>query len=559
MGLRSVLTSRRTLARLLVLAVPLAVLALDFALRGALLRDFTHEAALAYAQCFAPAAIAWAALVVAAARRRSWTRWAARVLLAGVALFAVGTQLQTYARYRSYLNWRTALMGNSLAPFLGQELWGDRAARARAAPRARGRSSSRSPSALRRLAPPAPNRGARGIARRASSGSPRRSSGGRPTRDGTAGRAPTSSGSRRWVRSRSRSGPTRTSWWSSAGCRTRARPEARARAAPVRPRGRGTSFSSSTSRCAARTSAACPATRLPEEPVHQRAPARPPRLHADARARLDHGAVDGRDAERSVARGRARLAALGAAPARVRPPRGCGRGVLDVAEPALRQRRPLPRRPAAARLRLRDGARALRRLPRRRRRRRAARPRPRAASTASASRTSPSPSSRTRTSPTRSTSTICRSRRSTTGARWTTSAGRASATGTRSTGRTSCSRASSPRSARVPGAERTVVVFLSDHGEQIGEHGQTGHTWNLYDDEIRVPMWIDAPAGTLTDDEAAHLRAARGRAAHRARDRADGARSARRLGRSGARAAARADGRREPAARRASSRSRRSS
>ncbi|MGH7298158.1 MAG: sulfatase-like hydrolase/transferase, partial [Polyangiaceae bacterium] len=61
----------------------------------------------------------------------------------------------------------------------------------------------------------------------------------------------------------------------------------------------------------------------------------------------------------------------------------------------------------------------------------------------------------------------------------------------------------------LPGAERTVVVFLSDHGEQIGEHGQTGHTWNLYDEEIRVPMWIDAPAGTLTDDELAHLRAAR--------------------------------------------------
>jgi arylsulfatase A-like enzyme len=60
-----------------------------------------------------------------------------------------------------------------------------------------------------------------------------------------------------------------------------------------------------------------------------------------------------------------------------------------------------------------------------------------------------------------------------------------------------------------PGAERTVVVFVSDHGEQIGEHGQTGHTWNLYDDEILVPMWIDAPAGTLSDAEAASLRALR--------------------------------------------------
>jgi arylsulfatase A-like enzyme len=57
-----------------------------------------------------------------------------------------------------------------------------------------------------------------------------------------------------------------------------------------------------------------------------------------------------------------------------------------------------------------------------------------------------------------------------------------------------------------PDAERTVVVFVSDHGEQLGEHGQIGHTWNLYDDEIRVPMWIDAPPGTLTADEEARLR-----------------------------------------------------
>jgi hypothetical protein len=39
-----------------------------------------------------------------------------------------------------------------------------------------------------------------------------------------------------------------------------------------------------------------------------------------------------------------------------------------------------------------------------------------------------------------------------------------------------------------PGAERTIVVFLSDHGEQLGEHGQIGHTWNLYDDALRRPM-----------------------------------------------------------------------
>ena len=57
--------------------------------------------------------------------------------------------------------------------------------------------------------------------------------------------------------------------------------------------------------------------------------------------------------------------------------------------------------------------------------------------------------------------------------------------------------------------ERTVVVFLSDHGEQLGERRRTGHTWTEYDVEVHVPAWIDAPAGTLTDVEAANLRAVR--------------------------------------------------
>jgi arylsulfatase A-like enzyme len=61
---------------------------------------------------------------------------------------------------------------------------------------------------------------------------------------------------------------------------------------------------------------------------------------------------------------------------------------------------------------------------------------------------------------------------------------------------------------RVP-RERTVVVFLSDHGEQIGEHGRTGHTWTEYDVEVHVPMWIDAPDGVLTESEVGQLRALR--------------------------------------------------
>jgi len=41
--------------------------------------------------------------------------------------------------------------------------------------------------------------------------------------------------------------------------------------------------------------------------------------------------------------------------------------------------------------------------------------------------------------------------------------------------------------------ERTVIVYTSDHGESFREHWQMGHTSSLYEEEIRVPTWVDAP------------------------------------------------------------------
>jgi len=52
-----------------------------------------------------------------------------------------------------------------------------------------------------------------------------------------------------------------------------------------------------------------------------------------------------------------------------------------------------------------------------------------------------------------------------------------------------------------PFSERTVIVYTSDHGEQFREHGQLGHTGSLFDVEVHVPAWVDAPAGTLSDGE----------------------------------------------------------
>ena len=57
--------------------------------------------------------------------------------------------------------------------------------------------------------------------------------------------------------------------------------------------------------------------------------------------------------------------------------------------------------------------------------------------------------------------------------------------------------------------KRTVVVYVGDHGEAFREHWQLGHTSSLYDDEIHVPAWIDAPPDTVTSEEQAALRGAK--------------------------------------------------
>jgi arylsulfatase A-like enzyme len=58
-------------------------------------------------------------------------------------------------------------------------------------------------------------------------------------------------------------------------------------------------------------------------------------------------------------------------------------------------------------------------------------------------------------------------------------------------------------------SDRTVLFYTSDHGESFREHWQLGHTSSVYEEEIRVPAWIDAPKGTLTDEEVKNLESAR--------------------------------------------------
>lgn len=60
-----------------------------------------------------------------------------------------------------------------------------------------------------------------------------------------------------------------------------------------------------------------------------------------------------------------------------------------------------------------------------------------------------------------------------------------------------------------PFGARTIIIFTSDHGEAFREHGQLGHTSSILEEEVHVPGWIDAPAGTLTDAERQALEAHR--------------------------------------------------
>jgi arylsulfatase A-like enzyme len=46
---------------------------------------------------------------------------------------------------------------------------------------------------------------------------------------------------------------------------------------------------------------------------------------------------------------------------------------------------------------------------------------------------------------------------------------------------------------RLGVADDTVVVLISDHGEQFGEHGLTGHANSLYDELLHVPLIVRAP------------------------------------------------------------------
>ena len=56
--------------------------------------------------------------------------------------------------------------------------------------------------------------------------------------------------------------------------------------------------------------------------------------------------------------------------------------------------------------------------------------------------------------------------------------------------------------------KNTIVIYTADHGEAWGEHNSYSHTFDLYAEQIDVPLWVDVPEGALSAGALAHLREA---------------------------------------------------
>jgi len=117
---------RRWLARGLLVAAPLAIVLLDLSRRGARIFSFEPGDAAFYAASAVVGVVLWVSLLGAATRTRGVGRWVVRVVVAVWALLAVGGQLYTFARYGAYMNHRAVLVGTSFLPSIGQQLWFDR-------------------------------------------------------------------------------------------------------------------------------------------------------------------------------------------------------------------------------------------------------------------------------------------------------------------------------------------------------------------------------------------------------------------------------------------------
>jgi Sulfatase len=59
----------------------------------------------------------------------------------------------------------------------------------------------------------------------------------------------------------------------------------------------------------------------------------------------------------------------------------------------------------------------------------------------------------------------------------------------------------------MPGWDDTVVVFVSDHGEEFREHGGMYHLTTLFDEQVRIPGWLVAGPSAVDASQRAALAA----------------------------------------------------
>ena len=117
---------RRWLARALLVAAPFSIIAMDYGNRRERIAGFEGRELFFYLfSCLLGVAL-WTSLLAAATRVKGIARWPVRVVLLVAVVLAVAAQQYTYARYGAYVNHRAVLVGTSFLPSVGQQLWFDR-------------------------------------------------------------------------------------------------------------------------------------------------------------------------------------------------------------------------------------------------------------------------------------------------------------------------------------------------------------------------------------------------------------------------------------------------
>ncbi len=121
--------ARRARASALLATPGLLVATLDLQARHAQILAWPRSTQLAYVASLLMGSVLWAMLVAAAAAPRAWF---ARGLLAVAATMALGAQFYFFGRYHAFMNPRAVVVGTSMMPSVGQQLWSDRASFLRA-------------------------------------------------------------------------------------------------------------------------------------------------------------------------------------------------------------------------------------------------------------------------------------------------------------------------------------------------------------------------------------------------------------------------------------------